>query len=88
MNLLILMKEARITYQNLTDKQQESITIMISWLYSMWSEHDIKDYYTIWNWLVEIKAGKVRLSSTDMGVVRELWDVYTEFYKQVIKDKL
>lgn len=82
------MKEARITYQNLTDKQQESITIMISWLYSMWSEHDIKDYYTIWNWLVEIKAGKVRLSSTDMGVVRELWDVYTEFYKQVIKDKL
>ena len=82
------MKEARITYQNLTDKQQESITIMISWLYSMWSEHDIKDYYTTFNWLVEIKAGKVGLSSTDMGVVRELWDVYTEFYKQVIKDKL
>ena len=82
------MKEKRIIYQNLTDRQQESITIMISWLYGMWSEHDIKDYYTIWNWLVQIKAGKVGLSSTDMGIVRELWDVYTEFYKQVIKDKL
>jgi hypothetical protein len=82
------MKEEKIIYQNLTDKQQESITIMISWLYSMWSELDIKNYYTIWNWLVQIKAGKVGLSSTDMGVVRELWDVYTEFYKQVIKDKL
>lgn len=82
------MKEEKIIYQNLTDKQQESITIMISWLYSMWSELDIKNYYTIWNWLVQIKAGKVGLSSSDMGVVRELWDVYTEFYKQVIKDKL
>ena len=82
------MKDEKIIYQNLTDRQQESITIMISWLYGMWSEHDIKDYYTIWNWLVQIKAGKVGLSSTDMGIVRELWDVYTEFYKQVIKDKL
>lgn len=82
------MKEARITYQNLTDNQQESIITMIDWLHRMWSQDGIKDYYTIWNWLVQIKAGKIELSSSDMGVVRELWDVYAEFYKQVIKDKL
>lgn len=82
------MKDVKIIYQNLTDKQQESITLMISWLYSMWSEDGIKDYYTIWNWLVQIKAGKIGLSSSDMGVVRELWDVYVEAYKQKVKDKL
>lgn len=82
------MTEVKIIYQNLTDKQQESITLMISWLYSMWSEDGIKDYYTIWNWLVQIKAGKIGLSSSDMGVVRELWDVYVEAYKQKVKDKL
>lgn len=80
------MKPIVTKYSRLSDVQQKSIDTLIDWLYTLYSENDIKDYYQIWNWLKEIKSEKQFLNSNKLGTLRELWDTYAEFKTKLNKE--
>ena len=48
------MKEVRIRWGDMNKAQQNSIMILKKWLHQMWSNDDIRDYYSLHKWLSEI----------------------------------
>jgi hypothetical protein len=43
----------------------------------MWSNDDIRDYYSLHKWLSEIPNKNTLVSASDLTVLKELWDVYS-----------
>lgn len=71
------MKEVRIRWCDMNKAQQNSIMILKKWLHQMWSNDDIRDYYSLHKWLSEIPNKNTLVSASDLTVLKELWDVYS-----------
>ena len=71
------MKEVAIRWGDMNKAQQDSIMILKNWLHQMWSNDDIRDYYSLHKWLSEIPNKNTLVSASDLTVLKELWDVYS-----------
>jgi len=71
------MKEVGIRWGDMNKTQQDSIMVLKNWLHQMWSNDDIRDYYSLHKWLSEIPNKNTLVSASDLTVLKELWDVYS-----------
>lgn len=77
------MKPVKIKYKDLSDKQRESILILIEWFNMLYEENTFdKKYFLLWKYLMDIVKLNKTLTATDMETLRELWDTYVG-WKQI-----
>ena len=76
------MKEVGIKWSEMEETQQNSIIELKMWLYQMWSNHGIKNYYSLYQWLVDIPSEDTLLSASDLSTLTELWEIYTLYKKE------
>jgi len=81
------MKEVGIKYGDMSPTQQNSVIELKLWLHEMWSVYDVKSYYALYVWLVDIPKDEIRLSSKDLTMLWELWDVYELYKKEKQQDE-
>ena len=75
------MKDMKIYFNDLDERQQESIEILKEWLYSQYEQKKLNNNFTLWNWIVDISNGKTVVTSKELEQMRELWDIYSEYRK-------
>lgn len=83
------MKEVKIRYKKLSDRQKDSIEILIKWLYhlNMLNKSDNKfNLWPMYNHLKSLKNPDYFITAYDMKNLRELWDTYAEYMKQSKND--
>lgn len=71
----------KIYFNDLDERQQESIEILKEWLYSQYEQKKLNNNFTLWNWIVDISNGKTVVTSKELEQMRELWDIYSEYRK-------
>jgi len=71
----------KIYFNDLDERQQESIEILKEWLYSQYEQKKLNSKFTLWNWIVDISNGKTVVTSKELEQMRELWDIYSEYRK-------
>lgn len=77
------MKETSIRYRNLNDAQKTAIDTLLKWTKELYTIHGITEYYTTEHWLYELqKSPHTKVTHHDLGLLKELWDVYVEFKSQ------
>lgn len=77
------MKPVRIKYRNLSDKQRESILILIEWFNMLYEKNTFdKKYFLLWKYLMDMVKQNKTLTATDLDILRDLWNVYVE-WKQI-----
>lgn len=80
------MKEVTTTYTQMNKDRRHSVNILIDWLDSMYREYNIKNYYSTWNWLKDVRNDKVVVYQKDLNNLKELWDIYSLYKKQTNED--
>jgi hypothetical protein len=78
------MKEAKIKYKNLSDKQKKSIEILIQWVYQLNIMYRNDGQFNLWsmyNFLKSLKNSDSYISAYDMKQLRDIWDCYVEYLK-------
>ena len=76
------MKEVGIKWSDMEQPQRNSIIELKMWLHQMWSNHGIKNYYSLYQWLVDIPNEDTVLSASDLSTLTELWEIYTLYKKE------
>ena len=76
------MKEVGIKWVDMGEVQRNSIIELKMWLHQMWSNHGIKNYYSLYKWLVDIPNEDTLLSASDLSTLTELGEVYTLYKKE------
>lgn len=79
------MKEVRIKFKDLSQDRRDAIIKLKDWLYHLYKDKGVTDYYQTHNWLSMVINNHPPINADDLKALRELWDTYVE-YKRMEKE--